>query len=69
MDPAVMPGQDLGQVAGPVRTVRWQIWQRVTGSWVRSPGSGGEVTCSSGTMTQVAGVIRAMLTPHVRHAA
>jgi hypothetical protein len=38
MGPAVVPGQDLTQAAGPDATVRWQIWQRVTGSWVTVTG-------------------------------
>jgi hypothetical protein len=32
---AVVLGQDLAEIARPVpATVRWQIWQRVTGRWV-----------------------------------
>jgi hypothetical protein len=38
MCPAVVPGQDLAEVAGRYATVRWQIWQRVTGSWVTVTG-------------------------------
>jgi hypothetical protein len=39
MGPAVVPGQDLTQAAGRrYATVRWQIWQRVTGSWVTITG-------------------------------
>ncbi len=45
--PAVVLGQDLAELLGGSATVRWQIWQRVTGSLVRSQGSGGNLTCSS----------------------
>jgi hypothetical protein len=38
MGPAVVPGHDLTQAAGRYATVRWQIWQRVTGSWVTITG-------------------------------
>ncbi len=38
MGPAVMLGQDLGEMAGRYAAVRWQIWQRVTGSWVTVTG-------------------------------
>src|ERR1700731_3746737 len=38
MGPAVVLGQDLSEGAGPEATVRWQIWQRVTGSWVTVTG-------------------------------
>jgi hypothetical protein len=38
MGPAVVPGQDLAEFPGLYGTVRWQIWQRVTGSWVTVTG-------------------------------
>jgi hypothetical protein len=38
MSPAVVPGQDLAEVPGRHATVRRQIWQRVTGSWVTVTG-------------------------------
>jgi hypothetical protein len=38
MGAAIVLGQDLSEAAGPVRTVCWQIWQRVTGSWVTVTG-------------------------------
>ena len=38
MGPAVVLGQDLTEAAGPVRYGRWQISQRVTGSWVTVTG-------------------------------
>ena len=34
MDPAVVLCQDLTETADRYAMVRWQIWQRVTGSWV-----------------------------------
>jgi|GEM_PF-3238966 hypothetical protein len=38
MGPAVVLGQDLTEAAGSHATVRWQISQRVTGSWVTVTG-------------------------------
>jgi hypothetical protein len=38
MNPAVMLGQDLADVAGPDARVRSQIWQRATGRWVTVTG-------------------------------
>ena len=43
MGPAVVLGQDLAEGAGPVRTVRWQTWQRVTGRWITVTGKRREV--------------------------
>jgi hypothetical protein len=38
MGPAVVLGQDLTRLPGRYATVRWQIWQRVTGRWVTVTG-------------------------------
>ena len=38
MGPAVVPGQDVTEAAGSHATVRWQISQRVAGSWVTVTG-------------------------------
>ena len=38
MGPAVVPGQDLTEAAGSHATVRWQVSQRVAGSWVTVTG-------------------------------
>ena len=42
MGSAIVLGQDLTEVARPVRTVWWQIWQQVTGRWVTVTGNGGD---------------------------
>ena len=50
MGPAAVPGQHLTEAAGPYATARWQISQRVTGSWVTVTGKRregyGKATCS-----------------------
>jgi hypothetical protein len=38
MGPAVVLGRTSLRLPGRYATVRWQIWQRVTGSWVTVTG-------------------------------
>jgi hypothetical protein len=38
MGPVVVPCQDSLRFPGRQATVRWQVWQRVTGGWVTVTG-------------------------------
>ena len=49
--PAVVISQRLTESTGARRPpVRWQISQRVTGSWVTVTGNGEEIRCSFGSV-------------------
>ncbi len=69
MGPAVVPGQDLMRLPGRYATVRWQIWQRVTGSWVTVTGKreGDLLICLHDAKPRRSDL--ALLVPHALHAA
>jgi hypothetical protein len=70
MGSAVVLGQDLTRLPGRYATVQWQIWQRVTGSWVtvtRKRREGDLLICLHDVSS--AGVIFPELAPHALHAA
>ena len=70
MGPAVVLSEDLTEAAGPVRDGAWQIWQRVTGSWVTVTGKrreGDLLICIYDASP--AGVIMPRAWPHALHAA